>query len=223
MMMKTFGFLVCVFATMSASQAALLASYTFTGNKNATSVANNITASAFSGAGSVRTSANGNLGWYEHNQRTPDGPTNFIVAGAVTLTADAGHDLKLSRVVVKYRSRGSLATSPAVGKIFAGISQSNTDFDPTGTSANGGGDTTSNLNNFFTWDYLVSGSTFEDSTIFNVVARTAGATVASNSFNRNLNIDSIEVFGDVVPEPASMAIFGLLGVGAAAGRFRRRK
>jgi hypothetical protein len=27
----------------------------------------------------------------------------------------------------------------------------------------------------------------------------------------------------VIPEPASMAIFGLLGVGAAAGRFRRKK
>jgi len=27
----------------------------------------------------------------------------------------------------------------------------------------------------------------------------------------------------LVPEPASMAIFGLLGVGAAARRFRRKK
>jgi len=36
-------------------------------------------------------------------------------------------------------------------------------------------------------------------------------------------IDNIQLNGDLVPEPASMAIFGLLGVGAAARRFRRKK
>jgi hypothetical protein len=50
---------------------------------------------------------------------------------------------------------------------------------------------------------------------------TPGSTATAS--NRRLQIDSIELFGDVVPEPASMAIFGLLGVGAAAGRFRRKK
>jgi hypothetical protein len=36
-------------------------------------------------------------------------------------------------------------------------------------------------------------------------------------------IDNIKLNGDLVPEPASMAIFGLLGVGAAARRYRRKK
>ncbi|MCE2750269.1 MAG: PEP-CTERM sorting domain-containing protein [Pirellula sp.] len=36
-------------------------------------------------------------------------------------------------------------------------------------------------------------------------------------------IDNIMLNGELVPEPASMAIFGLLGVGAAARRFRRKK
>lgn len=36
-------------------------------------------------------------------------------------------------------------------------------------------------------------------------------------------IDNITLNGELVPEPASMAIFGLLGVGAAARRFRRKK
>jgi hypothetical protein len=36
-------------------------------------------------------------------------------------------------------------------------------------------------------------------------------------------IDNIQLNGDLVPEPASMAIFGLLGVGAAARRYRRKK
>jgi hypothetical protein len=224
MMMKTFGFLVCVFATMSASQAALLASYTFTGNKNATSVASGLTASAFTGGGPVRTSDNGNLGWYDHNQRSPEGPVDSVVAGAVNLTADAGLFVRLTKVVLKYRSRGSLATPATNAKIFAGISTTSSSvFDPSGTSANGQGNNQSNLDNFFTWEYLVTDGTFNSTAAFDVLARTSGSTVAPDSFNRNLNIDSIEVFGDVVPEPASMAIFGLFGVGAVAGRFRRRK
>jgi hypothetical protein len=36
-------------------------------------------------------------------------------------------------------------------------------------------------------------------------------------------LDNVKFNGDLVPEPASMAIFGLLGVGAAARRFRRKK
>jgi hypothetical protein len=36
-------------------------------------------------------------------------------------------------------------------------------------------------------------------------------------------VDNVKFNGDLVPEPASMAIFGLLGVGAAARRFRRKK
>ena len=43
----------------------------------------------------------------------------------------------------------------------------------------------------------------------------------SGSNNGGL-IDNIRLTGDV-PEPASIAIFGLLGVGAAARRFRRKK
>ena len=37
------------------------------------------------------------------------------------------------------------------------------------------------------------------------------------------SIDNIQLLGSAVPEPTSMAIFGLLGVGAAARRFRRKK
>lgn len=54
-------------------------------------------------------------------------------------------------------------------------------------------------------------------------AFTIGVDPAIPANNRKLNIDSIEFYGDVIPEPASMAIFGLLGVSAAAGRLRRKK
>jgi len=220
MMMKTFGFLVCLFATMSASQAALLARYTFTSDKAASSVAGGVTAGNFSGIGPLRTSANTLLGWYEADETSPSSPASYNV-GSIALTPDTNIGINLSRIVVKYRARGGNLINGK--KIFASVSTSNDSFsDPTGTGNTGGGDLSSNNNNFYTWNLTGLDIAIKNPGLtFTFSAFTDGSTVTAN--NRKMNIDSIEFYGDVVPEPASMAIFGLLGVGAAAGRFRRRK
>jgi hypothetical protein len=44
----------------------------------------------------------------------------------------------------------------------------------------------------------------------------------NNSNNRQLDLDDIALNGDVVPEPASMAVFGLVGLGVAVARRRKK-
>jgi hypothetical protein len=199
MMTKVFGFLVCLMATMGVSQAALLASYTFTGNKNATGVDASLTADAFTGSGTAPAT------FYEHNNGSTTNSGGQTSIGTVQLTPNvAGYSFSYTRVVVKYRARGDLGLN---NKIFVGINDdlNGVEYtDPTGTSNNAAA--SSPASDFFTFDTTLT---------------TPGSTAAM--LNRRLQIDSIELFGDVVPEPASMAIFGLLGVGAAAGRFRRKK
>ena len=43
-----------------------------------------------------------------------------------------------------------------------------------------------------------------------------------NTTNRALDLDDIKLNGDVVPEPASMAVFGLVGLGVAVARRRKK-
>ena len=218
MMTKVFGFLVCLMATMGVSQAALLASYTFTGNKNATGVEVSLSADPFTGPGTASTT------FYEHNNGSTTTSGGQTSNGTVQLTPNvSGYSFSYTRVVVKYRAKGDLGLN---NKIFVGINddQNGVEYkDPTGTSNNAAA--ISPANDFYTFDTTLTTPIIGDPdsplslSLFSFV--TPGST--ANSTNRRLQIDSIELFGDVVPEPASMAIFGLLGVGAAAGRFRRKK
>ena len=226
MMMKVFGFFVCLMATMSVSQAALLASYSFSGNKNASNVETSLTGSVYTGSGSVTTNAPvaSALNWYEHSggsTTTSGGSTNV---GTVELTPNVpGYSFNYTRVVVKYRAKGDLGSG---NKMFVGINDDVNGiqyFDTVGTFNNAGSSPTTN--NFSTWDMTLTTPILGDPdsplslSILSFV--TPGSTASAT--NRRIQIDSIELFGDLVPEPASMAIFGLLGVGAVAGRFRRKK
>jgi hypothetical protein len=44
----------------------------------------------------------------------------------------------------------------------------------------------------------------------------------NNTTNRAFDLDNITLNGDVVPEPASMAVFGLVGLGVAVARRRKK-
>ncbi len=44
----------------------------------------------------------------------------------------------------------------------------------------------------------------------------------NNTTNRAIDLDNITLSGDVVPEPASMAVFGLVGLGVAVARRRKK-
>ena len=227
MMTKVFGFLVCLMATMGVSQAALLAAYTFSGNKNATDVETSLTGDSFTGPGSVTSNAPtaSALNWYEHNTgstNTPGGNTNI---GTIQLTPSiAGYSFNYTRVVVRYRAKGDLG---AGNKIFAGINDDTNGivyFYPTGTANNAG--TSPSTNNFYTWDTTLATPIIGDPDSplsLSIVAAVSSTTPNNPAANRRIQIDSIELYGDIIPEPASMAIFGLLGVGAVAGRFRRKK
>jgi hypothetical protein len=109
----------------------------------------------------------------------------------------------------------------AGNKIFVALNddQNGVEYtDPTGTSNTA-------ANDFYTFDTTLTSPIIGDPDSplsLSIDSFVTNGSTASAS-NRRLQIESIELFGDVVPEPASMAIFGLLGVGAAAGRFRRKK
>ena len=125
---------------------------------------------------------------------------------------------------MRYRAKGDLG---AGNKIFAGINDDTNGivyFDPTGTANNAG--TSPSTNNFYTWDTTLATPIIGDPDSplsLSIVAAVSSTTPNNPAANRRIQIDSIELYGDIIPEPASMAIFGLLGVGAVAGRFRRKK
>jgi hypothetical protein len=145
MMTKVFGFLVCLMATMGVSQAALLASYTFTGNKNATGVDASLTSTAFTGGGTAPTT------FYEHNNGSTTTSGGKTSVGAVQLTTNVpGYSFSYTRVVVKYRAKGDLGVN---NKIFVGLNDdlNGVEYtDPTGTSNNAAA--ISPANDFYTFD-----------------------------------------------------------------------
>jgi len=227
MMTKVFGFLVCLMATMGVSQAALLASYTFSGNKNATNVGIGLSGDAFTGPGTVTSNVPtaSALNWYEHNTGSTNTSGGNTSIGTIQLTPNiADYSFNYTRVVVRYRAKGDLG---AGNRIFAGINDDSNGivyFDPTGTTNNAGA--SPSTNNFYTWDTILATPIIGDPDSplsLSILSAVSITTPTTPNQNRRIQIDSIELYGDIIPEPASMAIFGLLGVGAVAGRFRRKK
>lgn len=223
-MTKVFGFLVCLLAMAGASQAALLASYTFTNTKAADKVDGSLVADPFNGGGTATNNGASALNWYEHNggsTTTLNGLTNI---GTVTLTPNLpGYSFSFLRVKVKYRAKGDLGSG---NKIFMAINDDVNGAiyrDPTGTSNIAG--TSPQTDNFYTWDSTLATPVIgdPDSPLSLSLSSFVTPGSAASANNRRVQIDSIEFYGDIVPEPASMAIFGLLGIGAVAGRFRRKK
>lgn len=203
-MVKLFGFMLALAAMVSSANAALLVSYQYDepDSKDPTSAASGINADTSTGAFSV----NNGL------QRISSSVSNT--------TAIRKEEFAFSTSAPNSITLTSMTFNSAL------ISGTRTvSFTPSFTLD--GVTVASNL-------YSVSGSGFGAYTVtFNqplligtgafVASISAQGTSGGASGNSTaFSLDNVNFNGDLVPEPASMAVFGLLGAGLAVRRLRRK-
>jgi hypothetical protein len=201
-MVKVFGFMLALAAMVSSANAALLVSYQYVEPdvKDPTSVLTGLTAEGSTGAFNVN---NG---------------LEKIASSVNNTTTTRKEDFAFSTTAPNSITVNSMTFDTALITGTRAIS-----FTP--SFKLDGVDVASNL-------YSVTGSGFDTYTVTFIEPFVIGsgefvasisAKGASNGTSTSFTLDNVNFNGDLVPEPASMAIFGLLGVGAAARRFRRKK
>ncbi len=223
-MVRVFSFLVAVVATVQSANAALLASWNFESNANGI-VANDIvgTASAMSNVGpntplAGRTYGN-NGAYYALNKSWRVSQFNnvnesSVLAGrysTLSFTNTGSNPIQLTDLSLKIRnasgtqSRGvQIMVQKNDGPVVAlGTYLRTSTVYSTSTGS---------LENF---------DLFKDDTL-SVYFRFFKSASDNNTTNRVLELDDIVINGDVVPEPASLAVFGLVGAGLAVARRRRK-
>jgi hypothetical protein len=216
-MVRIFGLIVALAALMAPANAALLGKYEFTsGSTSATSVDAGFTAAggtfnSFGVSGQIPGAISQN-GRYEFvGPGTANGSLN---AGStnpyVGFTLNSGAGVTITKLTLDTQQIGA---GPDGGFLRAYYTfDSGATWTTYGTAV---GYTKANL------------STLSSTLELNVPASTTVSFIFrvknDEGSSQALFIDNVALEFAAVPEPASMAIFGLLGVGAAAGRFRRRK
>ena len=211
-MTRLFGFLIAVAGLASQANAALLVKYDFTGASAVlrvvpTSVSAGVVASDFSGAGNANTpgywTGSTNLSTTDNSQ------------GGFSLSADTASGFEITRVVFRFRASGMTS---------ANRTQTATLTMSTGDNLVGSQSVTSTSNPFViatldTDPVLVYSPIGELGPLgFNFTSKFN--STASN--NAKFQLDYVEVYGELVPEPASMAVFGLLVAPVAFRRLRRK-
>ena len=204
-MVKLFGFMLALAAMVSSANAALLVSYQYAepDSKDPTSAASGINADSSSGVFSVN---NG---------------LERISSSVTNTTAVRKEDFAFSTSAPNSITLTSMTFNSAL--INSGTRT--VSFTPSFTLD--GVTVASNL-------YSVSGSGFGAYTVtFNqpllvgtgafVASISAQGTSGGSSGNSTaFSLDNVNFNGELVPEPASMAVFGLLGAGLAVRRLRRK-
>ena len=205
-MVKLFGFMLSLAAMVSSANAALLVSYNFNDtetSKDPSVVTSGIDADTSSGAWSY-TAGTLNLTQSVSSTavtRTEGFKWNVESLNSVTLntfTFDAG--------VAGPRTVGFTPTFKLNNVLVSSSLY-------TVSKATGSGTYTVTFNPQFA---IGAGSTFEG--IISAKATTGGLSGSVTT----LSLDNVNFNGTLVPEPASMAVFGLLGAGVAIRRLRRK-
>ena len=200
-MVKVFGFMLALAAMVSSANAALLVSYQYSepDTKDPTSVVSGIDADSSIGAFSI----NNGL------QRVSSSVNNT--------TTTRKEDFAFSTTSPNSITLNSMTFNSALITGTRSVS-----FTPTFTL--GGVAVASNL-------YSVSGSGFGAYTVTfnqplvigdNSFVASISALGTSSGTSTSFSLDTVNFNGEFVPEPASMAVFGLLGAGLAVRRLRRK-
>ena len=200
--MRIFGLIVALAAFVAPAQAALL-TYSFNGDANA--VVNPATAGTASSYGS-----GGQLGigsqagqWVLAGLSTPRNSGFSFTAGALPLFLG---DLK-----VNGRRNSTQAGTSAVVEVFYNIGALNTGLSGTSLGVN---TLTGSFNSF---PFSLNETLQAGQKIWFTIRASS-----TNGYSGTVSYDFVTLDGDVVPEPTSMAVFGLLGAGIAARRIRRK-
>jgi hypothetical protein len=203
-MVKLFGFMLAVVAMISSANAALLVSYEFGANeeKDPTFEATGVVAETSSGALSYNPTfdrlhtggiSSSGVSRQERFAFTTTGP-NFLKLSTMTFDTALAVGTRPATVTPTFKLNGATVASNLY----------------TVLPASGFGTYTVSFNPSFKID---GGVSFEAAITFLSQAGSGEARYA---------LDNVKFDGQVCPEPASMAVFGLLGAGVAFRRLRRK-
>jgi hypothetical protein len=227
-MVKFFGFVLAVASLVGSANATLLSSWTFVdGSQAGQATTGNVIAGEQSGdfsgnangysSTSVSTSATGlslvrKAVFYLQASSASTATISSFTFDALRGTSaepPSGTNVRTVRVSVEANvGSGTPDSGFVAGTNVTGLSVS-----PASTS---------NLSNTYTeyegiFDPSVSLASGKILRL--VVTYTASGTAGVQTVNR---LDNMKIFGSAVPEPTSMAVFGLLGTGVAFRRLRRK-
>ena len=198
-MIRVFGLIVALAALMAPAQAALL-TYSFTNSAVGTvDPAFAGSADPFTGGGSVGASS-----WTTASLNgTPN--TNTFSFTATT------PGVSLENVVLSARRNGSGSSNNANITVYFNVGATSTGTLGEEFISSSLGTSFNNINGDLGFN-LLGGQTIH----FTVVSSRTSSGAPTASF------DFIDLNGSPIPEPTSMAVFGLLGAGIAARRIRRK-
>lgn len=200
--MRIFGLIVALAAFVAPAQAALL-TYSFNGTANAVvNPATAGTASAYGSGGQLGTG--GQSGQWVLAGLATDRTSGFsFTAGALPLY--------LGDITVNGKRNSTQVGKTAVVEVFYNIGNLNTGLAGTSLGVN---TLTGSFNSFpFSLNQTLQAG---QKIWFTIRSR------STNGYTGTVSYDFITLGGDIVPEPTSMAVFGLLGAGIAARRIRRK-
>jgi hypothetical protein len=227
-MVKFFGFVLAVASLVGSANAALLASWTFVDGSQGGEAT---TGDVFAGDQAGDFSGN-SLGYTSTSISTSAAGLSLVRKAVFYLQASSASSATIDSFTFD-ALRGTSANPPSstgVRTVRVSVEANKGSGTPdagfvAGTNVTGlsvSPNSTSNLTNsyieyeglFSTPVTLLSGDILRL-----VVTYTASGTATAQTVNR---LDNMKIFGSAVPEPTSMAVFGLLGAGIAARRIRRK-
>lgn len=222
-MVRIFGLLIALVASVQTANAALLASWNFNTDTSGT-VASGVSGTAtnmvnFGSNVAISGVAYGNNGfrfatgnhWRTSQFNNQGGPSSVLAArgSSLTLTNTADDPFHLSDL--SFRAKNQAGAQQRGVRISV--------------SKNGGPEQ-------IVGDYVRTSTAFSTSTgsLDGLILRKDDTLRVFFRFfkdeatttNRQLDIDDIQINGEVVPEPASLAVFGLVGAGVAFARRRKK-
>lgn len=222
-MVRIFGLLIALVASVQTANAALLASWNFNANANGT-VATGVTATAgaminFGQTANLNGVTYGNNGFrfatanhWRTSQFNVQGANNVLAARGSSLTftnLDQCGPIKLSSL--SFRAKNQAGTAQRGVRVSVSIN---------GGAEQAVGDYVRTSTSFSTSTGSLAGLVLRKDDTLRVFFRFFKDE--ANTTQRQLDMDDIEINGEVVPEPASLAVFGLVGAGVAFARRRKK-
>ena len=229
-MVRCFGLLLALVASVQSANAALLATWDFATDASGT-VAAGIVGTAGNMSNTGPFTATGTPGRTYGN----NGSRQVISTAGVWRTSDFNNVGSGSPLAARYSSLSftnastvnqvkmtslDLLARNAVGSTGRSVVVS---YNVTGSAGETSLATFDRTSTTFTAGSTgFSGVTLNSGDTLTVYFRFFKDAADNTTTNRRMDLDNITLSGDVVPEPASMAVFGLVGLGVAVARRRKK-
>ena len=229
-MVRIFGLLLALVASVQSANAALLATWDFATDASGT-VASGIVGTAGAMSNTGPTTATGTPGRTYGN----NGARQLVSTAGIWRTSDFNNVGSGSPLAARYSSLSFTNTSTvnrvkmtslellarnAVGTTGRSVVVSYKVTGAANETALATFDRTSTT--FSSGSTGFSGVTLNTGDTLTVFFRFFKDSSDNTTTNRRLDLDDIKLNGDIVPEPASMAVFGLVGLGMAVARRRKK-